>query len=149
MNLPYLLLSNDKVKTCFLLKIYTKCPLLIFIFTECHDDVVKIVNICGRYGAVCIPFGGGTSVSRATNCPPHERRTIISLDTSQMNRILWIDRDNLLICCESGIIGQDLERILRLHGFTSGHEPDSYEFSRYTIKQCLFFNYIKFLYQHI
>lgn len=108
-----------------------KCLLLIFISAECHDDVVKIVNMCAHYGVVCIPFGGGTSVSRATSCPPDERRTIISLDTSQMNRILWIDRDNLLICCESGIIGQDLERLLRSEGFTCGHEPDSYEFSRY------------------
>lgn len=104
----------------------------ILTFAACHDDVVKIVNTCAQYGAVCIPFGGGTSVSGAIYCSANERRTIISLDTSQMNRILWIDRDNLLMCCESGIIGQDLERNLRLQGFTSGHEPDSYEFSRYT-----------------
>ncbi|KAG5336337.1 ADAS synthase, partial [Acromyrmex charruanus] len=101
----------------------------IVLWPKCHEDVVKIVNICAHYGVVCIPFGGGTSVSRAACCPPDERRTIISLDTSQMNRILWIDRDNLLICCESGIIGQDLERLLRTEGFTCGHEPDSYEFS--------------------
>ena len=79
---------------------------------------------------MCIPFGG-TSVSGAANCPDNETRTILCLDTTQMNRILWIDRENLLACCESGIIGQDLERELRLRGFTSGHEPDSYEFSRY------------------
>ena len=48
-----------------------------------------------------------------------------------MNRILWIDKNNLLVCCEAGIIGQDLERELRSKGFTAGHEPDSYEFSRY------------------
>lgn len=107
-----------------------KCSSFIFIFSECHEDVVKIVNMCVRYGVACIPFGGGTSVSRAACCPPDERRTIISLDMSQMNRILWTDKESLLICCESGIIGQDLERELRLRGFTCGHEPDSYEFSR-------------------
>lgn len=83
-----------------------------------------------KYGVACIPFGGGTSVSGAAACPINERRTIISLDTSQMNKILWIDRDNLVACCEAGIIGQDLERELRSRGLTSGHEPDSYEFSR-------------------
>ena len=46
-----------------------------------------------------------------------------------MNRILWIDKENLVVCCESGIIGQDLERELGKYGLTSGHEPDSYEFS--------------------
>lgn len=50
-----------------------------------------------------------------------------------MNSILWIDRENLIACCEAGIIGQDLEKQLLLHGLTSGHEPDSYEFSRYAI----------------
>lgn len=105
----------------------------IFAFLECHDDVVKIIKLCAQYGLVCIPFGGGTSVSGASSCPANERRTIISLDTSQMNSILWIDRENLIACCEAGIIGQDLEKQLRLHGLTSGHEPDSYEFSRYAI----------------
>lgn len=104
-----------------------------FAFLECHDDVVKIIKLCAQYGLVCIPFGGGTSVSGASSCPANERRTIISLDTSQMNSILWIDRENLIACCEAGIIGQDLEKQLRLHGLTSGHEPDSYEFSRYAI----------------
>ncbi|EAT37625.1 AAEL010405-PA [Aedes aegypti] len=46
-----------------------------------------------------------------------------------MNRMLWIDKENLVACFESGIIGQDLERELRKLGFTMGHEPDSFEFS--------------------
>ncbi|XP_076623716.1 alkyldihydroxyacetonephosphate synthase [Colletes latitarsis] len=101
----------------------------VVLWPRCHEDVVKIIKLCARYGSVCIPFGGGTSVSGASSCPVNERRTIILLDTSQMNRILWIDRENLIACCESGIIGQDLEKQLRLQGLTSGHEPDSYEFS--------------------
>ncbi|XP_011313795.1 alkyldihydroxyacetonephosphate synthase [Fopius arisanus] len=101
----------------------------IVLWPKCHDDVENIVRICVKYGAACIPIGGGTSVSRAASCPKNERRTIVSLDTSQMNRILWIDQENLVACCETGIIGQDLERELRLKGFTTGHEPDSYEFS--------------------
>ena len=83
------------------------------------------------YDIVCLPFGGGTSVSGAATCPTNEKRTILSLDMSQMNRILWLDSKNLLACCEAGIIGQDLERELQIKGFTCGHEPDSYEFSRY------------------
>ncbi|OAD62044.1 Alkyldihydroxyacetonephosphate synthase [Eufriesea mexicana] len=101
----------------------------VVLWPKCHEDVVKIIKLCARYGSVCIPFGGGTSVSGAATCPMNEQRTIILLDTSQMNRILWIDRENLIACCEAGIIGQDLEKQLRLQGLTSGHEPDSYEFS--------------------
>ncbi|XP_071052156.1 alkyldihydroxyacetonephosphate synthase, peroxisomal [Onthophagus taurus] len=100
----------------------------IILWPTSHDDVVKIVNFAQDNNLVLIPFGGGTAVSGAIECPDDDR-TIISLDTSQMNKILWVDRENLVICCESGIFGQDLERELKRIGFTSGHEPDSYEFS--------------------
>jgi len=40
----------------------------------------------------------------------------------------------MTVCVESGIIGQDLEALLKKEGFTTGHEPDSLEFSRWSIK---------------
>ncbi|CAG9766942.1 unnamed protein product [Ceutorhynchus assimilis] len=101
----------------------------VVVWPESHDDVVKLVKFGNENNLVIIPYGGGTSVSGAVECPQDEDRPIISLDTSQMNRILWLDKENLVACCESGIIGQDLERELSKLGFTTGHEPDSYEFS--------------------
>lgn len=101
----------------------------IVVFPKCHSDVEQIVELAHNENLVILIFGGGTAVSGAVECPKNELRTIISLDTSQMNRILWLDKENLVACCESGIIGQDLERELAKLGFTSGHEPDSYEFS--------------------
>ncbi|CAL8122885.1 unnamed protein product [Orchesella dallaii] len=101
----------------------------IVVWPEKHDDVVKLVQTAAKCGAVLIPYGGGTSVSGALCCPENENRTIISLDTSQMNRILWVDESNLTCCAEGGILGQDIESQLRTKGFTTGHEPDSYEFS--------------------
>ncbi|KAK2149953.1 hypothetical protein LSH36_429g00019 [Paralvinella palmiformis] len=99
------------------------------IWPSCHSDCVKIVQLACNYDVVLIPYGGGTSVSSALECPPEENRMIISVDTSQMTRILWIDQQNLLAHCECGIIGQDLERRLEEKGFCTGHEPDSMEFS--------------------
>lgn len=99
------------------------------MWPKCHEDVVKLVSFATERDIVIIPFGGGTAVSGAVECPVNEPRTIISLDTSQMNSILWLDKENLVACCESGIVGQDLERELAHLGFTTGHEPDSYEFS--------------------
>lgn len=46
------------------------------------------------------------------------------------SRILWVDEKNLTARIEAGIIGQDLEKQLQARGYTAGHEPDSYEFSR-------------------
>lgn len=53
---------------------------------EKHEDVLTIVQIAAKHGAVIIPFGGGTSVSGALCCPENEGRSIISLDMSQMVR---------------------------------------------------------------
>ncbi|KAH0621524.1 hypothetical protein JD844_022908 [Phrynosoma platyrhinos] len=107
----------------------------VVVWPECHDDVVKIVELACKHNVCIIPYGGGTSVSSALECPPEEKRTIVSLDTSQMNRIHWIDEKNLTAHVEAGIAGQDLERQptkadeLGESGYCTGHEPDSMEFS--------------------
>lgn len=101
----------------------------VVLWPSCHEEVVEIVRLADRRDLVIIPYGGGTSVSGAVECPANELRPIISLDTSQMNEILWVDYENLVVCCEGGILGQDLERELGKLGYTAGHEPDSYEFS--------------------
>ncbi|XP_073738100.1 alkyldihydroxyacetonephosphate synthase, peroxisomal isoform X2 [Callorhinus ursinus] len=101
----------------------------VFRAHACHDDVVKIVNLACKYNLCIIPIGGGTSVSYGLTCPADETRTIISLDTSQMNRILWVDENNLTAHVEAGITGQELERQLKESGYCTGHEPDSLEFS--------------------
>lgn len=101
----------------------------VVLFPTSHDQVVQIVTCANECNVVVIPYGGGTSVSGASTCPERESRPIAVLDTSQMNRMLWIDRENLVACFEAGIVGQDLEREVRALGFTTGHEPDSYEFS--------------------
>ena len=53
-------------------------------------------------------------MSGALECPPEEQRPIVSLDTSEMDQILWIDEENLTAHVEAGIIGQDLERKVRI-----------------------------------
>lgn len=107
---------------------FERIPDLV-LWPKSHDDVVEIIKYATKYNVVIIPFGGGTAVSGAVTCPSNEKRAIVSLDTSQMNRLLWLDRENLTACFESGIVGQDLERILKELGLTMGHEPDSCEFS--------------------
>ncbi|TSM68863.1 Alkyldihydroxyacetonephosphate synthase, peroxisomal [Bagarius yarrelli] len=101
----------------------------LVVWPNCHDDVVKIVELACKHNVCLIPYGGGTSVSSALECPPEETRSIASLDTSQMSRILWIDEKNLTAHIEAGIIGQELERQLNERGYCTGHEPDSMEFS--------------------
>eukprot|EP00794_Sanderia_malayensis_P010834 gene10834-11986_t len=99
------------------------------LWPSCHDDVVKIVQCAAKHNVCLIPFGGGTTVSWAVKCPSEEPRMIVSVDMTEMDKILWIDEENLLAHIEAGIIGQELEEKLRERGFCTGHEPDSMEFS--------------------
>ncbi|KAF4519565.1 hypothetical protein B566_EDAN004769, partial [Ephemera danica] len=101
----------------------------IVTWPNCHDDVVKLVQLASKLNVVLVPFGGGTNATRALECNGDEKRMIVSLDTSQMNRLLWVDKANLMACCEAGIMGQDLKAALMKHEVTIGHEPDSIEFS--------------------
>lgn len=108
---------------------YKRIPDVV-LWPTCHDQVVLIVKLANECNVVVIPFGGGTTVSGSVSTPQGEtERSISVLDTSQMNRLLWLDKSNLVACFESGIVGQDLERVLHEEGLTLGHEPDSHEFS--------------------
>lgn len=82
----------------------------IVIWPSCHKDVEEIVRLAVEHNVCIIPFGGGTSVSNALECPVTEKRMIVSLDMTEMKRILWVDEENLVAHIEAGIIGQELER---------------------------------------
>jgi alkyldihydroxyacetonephosphate synthase len=94
-----------------------------------HEDVEAIVKAAVEHNVVIIPFGGGTSVSQALLCPEDEKRMIVSLDMHEMDKVKWVDRENMTACVEAGIVGKDLASKLEDLGFTVGHEPDSIEFS--------------------
>ena len=81
----------------------------IVVWPGCHGDVERVVAAACRCNVCIIPYGGGTSVSSALECPSGEQRMIVSLDLAEMKRILWIDDENLVAHIEAGIIGQDLE----------------------------------------
>jgi len=39
---------------------------------------------------------------------PEEKRTIVSVDTTRMSKIKWVDKNNMMACIEAGIIGKDM-----------------------------------------
>ncbi|MFO0688568.1 MAG: FAD-binding oxidoreductase [Myxococcota bacterium] len=96
---------------------------------ESEAEVVALVEAAVRHDVCLIPYGGGTNVSDALRCPADEARMIVSVDLGRMDRVLWIDPENRMACIEAGAVGRRIARTLARHGFTLGHEPDSYEFS--------------------
>ena len=101
----------------------------VVIYPESHEQVEKIVELANKHDVVVVPYGGGTNVTQALMLSLAEKRMIVSLDMSRMNKIKWVDKTNMMACIEAGISGQDLERELNKYGVCSGHEPDSSEFS--------------------
>ncbi len=96
---------------------------------ESEEEVQAIVAAAIAHNACLVPYGGGTNVSGALLCPEDEARTVVSMDMRRMRRVLSIDRANGCALVEAGITGAELEAALGEVGCTSGHVPDSLEFS--------------------
>jgi len=101
----------------------------LVVYPASEEQVAALVAAAARHDVCLVPYGGGTNVTDALRCPPDEDRTIVVVDLSRLNRILWIDPVNLMACIEAGAVGRTLQAQLAEHGFTLGHEPDSVEFS--------------------
>lgn len=101
----------------------------LVVFPNEEEQVHRLVKAAFRYSICLIPFGGGTNVTEALRCPLDEKRTIVSVDLQRLNRILWIDPVNRTAQVQAGAVGRQIATQLREHGFTLGHEPDSFEFS--------------------
>ena len=101
---------------------------LVF-FIESTEDAEALIELAEAHDVCLVPYGGGTSVSSALQLPTNETRTIVIVSTRRLNKILWIDRENLRANVQAGITGLELEQQLKAEGFTSGHEPDSMELS--------------------
>lgn len=101
----------------------------LVVFPEDESQVVQLVEAAGEHDVCVIPFGGGTNVTEALQCPADEKRMIVSVDMRRMSRILWVDPINRMACIEAGAVGRHIMSGLAKRGYTMGHEPDSVEFS--------------------
>ena len=77
----------------------------VVVYPDNQEQVEKIVALANKHDVVIVPYGGGTNVTQALLLNPKEKRMILSLDMSRMNRIKWVDKINMLASIEAGIIG--------------------------------------------
>jgi alkyldihydroxyacetonephosphate synthase len=101
----------------------------LVVFPETDQQVASLIDAAKKHTVTLIPYGGGTNVTDALRCHAEEKRTIVSVDMSRMNRVLWIDKTNQLACIQAGAVGRHIMVELKKYGVTMGHEPDSVEFS--------------------
>ena len=101
----------------------------LVLYPESEEHVSAIVRLASERDLCLVPYGGGTNVSGALALPTDDGRIFASVDMRRMNEIVWLDEENLQACVEAGISGKELECALGARGYTSGHDPDSVEFS--------------------
>ena len=81
---------------------YGKFPRYVdsVLYPSSSEHCEKIVQLADKHNVVLIPYGGGTNVTQALFLSHnlHEKRMIISLDMSRMNKVLWVDKDNMVAC---------------------------------------------------
>ncbi|MEQ1921593.1 MAG: FAD-binding oxidoreductase [Pyrinomonadaceae bacterium] len=99
------------------------------VYPESEEQVALLITAAKEHDAVLLPFGGGTNVTDALRCRNNEKRVIVSVDMRRMNRIKWIDKENMMACIEAGAVGRHIMSELTKYGVSMGHEPDSVEFS--------------------
>jgi alkyldihydroxyacetonephosphate synthase len=97
-------------------------------FPESGDDVRELLALGRRWGAVVIPYGGGTSVVGHLAVPEGDEPVLV-VSLERMRRMTALDEKSRLATFAAGVAGPDLEAQLRAHGYTLGHFPQSFEYS--------------------
>lgn len=93
---------------------------------DSHDQVQSIIDYCNENHVAVVPFGGGSSVTRALEA--HQGGVSIDLK-ARLNGIVELNELDLTIRVQAGMMGPVLEQYLNERGLTCGHFPQSFEFS--------------------
>lgn len=99
-----------------------------------RKDIQAILKRANKAGMAVIPYAGGTSVvghltAIQGNDSQNNDQPVLSLDLSQMNKLLHVDNTSHIATFEPGVPGMSIEQQLKPHGYLLGHFPQSYELS--------------------
>lgn len=97
----------------------------VVVTAHSRDDVVTVMETAARGQTPVIPRGSATNMCGAT-IPLHGG---IVLDILSMNRILEIDRENLTVTCQPGVITVDLQTAVEAEGFFYPPDPQALNMS--------------------
>jgi alkyldihydroxyacetonephosphate synthase len=95
-----------------------------------EQDVVDVLDWCGREGLAAIPYGGGSSVVGGVECDVGDAFPgVVSIDLGRLDEVVEIDTVSRAARIQAGTLGPALEDQLRPHGYTLRHFPQSFEHS--------------------
>ncbi len=109
--------------------IYERTPDLV-AFPAGEDDLRRVLDWCQERRLAVIPYGGGSSVVGGVEPRVgHGYRGTVTIDLSQLDRVLEVDETSMAARIQGGASGPGLERQLGERGLTLRHFPQSFEFS--------------------
>ena len=68
------------------------------MYITSHEQAEYLIASAKKHNVVLIPFGGGTNVTQSLMMMPEEKRSIVSVDMTRMNKIKWVDKNNMMAC---------------------------------------------------
>ena len=89
------------------------------VFPHSSEEVAEIVTTCAAHKVSVIPFGTGTSLEGHVNAPAGG----VSVDLSQMNKILAVNAGDLDCIVQPGVTREDLNTHLRDQGLFFPIDP--------------------------
>jgi glycolate oxidase len=93
-------------------------------WTRTVEDVVKVLGFAQSSGVPVIPRGAGSGMTGGS--VPSRGAIVLSLE--RMNKILEIDKENMSVLVESGVINGRLQRELERHKLFYPPDPASMNF---------------------
>ncbi len=98
-------------------------------FPETEADIEAIFAFAAANNIAVIPYGGGTSVCGGVEPAVGDSyRASLSVDMENFNRVVEIDPISRRARIQAGIRGPDLEAVLKPHGLSLRHYPQSFPF---------------------
>ncbi|HMX98174.1 MAG TPA: FAD-binding oxidoreductase [Agitococcus sp.] len=97
-------------------------------FPTNSQQVAELLALAKTHNWVVIPYGGGTSVVGHIN-PIADERPILTLSLARLNQLIALDEASQLATIGAGANGPQVEALLKPHGYTLGHYPQSFELS--------------------
>lgn len=89
------------------------------------EEVAEVVKLCNQHRIPLVPRGSGTNLCAGTT--PLEGGVVLLF--KHMNRILELDRENLTITVQPGVITLDMIREIEAQGFFYPPDPSSMKIS--------------------
>ncbi|HCT80571.1 MAG TPA: FAD-binding oxidoreductase [Micromonosporaceae bacterium] len=94
-----------------------------------HDEVVSVLAFCAGARLAVVPHGGGTSVVGGLAPQARGFPGVVALDLRRLDRLVEVDPVSRTATLQAGVRAPEAENLLKAHGFTLGHFPQSFEYA--------------------